>query len=48
MEITKEMCYLTNEVDNSMKKHAYRKRRNKFFRENRSVFLDVFLSVNND
>lgn len=48
MEIIKEMNYLTNEVDNRMKKHEYKKTRNKFFWESRSVFLDVFLSVNND
>lgn len=48
MEIIKEMNYFTNEVDNRMKKHECRKRRNKFFWESRSVFLDVILSVNND
>ena len=48
MEIIQEMNYFTNEVDNRMKKHECRKRRNKLFWESRSVFLDVILSVNND
>ena len=40
METIKEK---NNEVDNRMKKHGYRKRRNKFCCGSRSVLLDVFL-----